>query len=100
VRSPEQQVLEQFFRDTRLIDSTLLAKSATVSFDPRTQGSVQQFHITAISEPPAAATTAATEQVTIAAEVRTPEGPTVARTLVATLQKRTDDGRWIVTAIR
>ncbi len=99
MRSPEEQVLEEFFRNSRLMDSTLLAKTATTAFDPRTHGSVQHFRIEQVG-PPVTAGGATTEQVTIAAQVRTPEGPTIARTLVATLQQRPEDGRWLVTAIR
>jgi hypothetical protein len=99
LRSPEEQVLEEFFRNTRLMDATLLAKTATVAFDPRTQGSIQQFRIAEIG-PQRSEAGATAEQVTIQAQVRTPEGPTVARTLVATLQRRDDDGRWLVTALR
>jgi len=43
--SPEQQVLINFFRAARLRDNTTLANIAAVSFDPRSDGSVQQFTI-------------------------------------------------------
>ena len=98
VRSPEQQVLEEFFRDARLIDSTMLARTATTTFDPRTRGSIQQFEITAMGAERVAGSTVMRD-VTLEAPVHTPDGPTVQRTLVATLQ-RTGDGRWLVTAIR
>jgi hypothetical protein len=98
VRSPEEQVLEEFFRDARLIDSTQLARTATTTFDPRTQGSVQQFQITAWGDPRDEGG-AVRREVTLSAPVRTPDGPTVVRTLVATLEQRPDDRRWVVTAI-
>jgi hypothetical protein len=43
--SPEQQVLINFFRAARLRDNTTLANIAAVSFDPRRDGSVQQFTV-------------------------------------------------------
>ena len=44
--SPEQQVLINFFRAARLRDNTTLGNFAAVSFDPRTDGTVQKFTIT------------------------------------------------------
>ena len=43
--SPEQQILINFFRAARLRDNTTLANISAVSFDPRTDGTVQQFEI-------------------------------------------------------
>jgi hypothetical protein len=42
---PEQQVLNNFFRASRVRDNATLANLAAVSFDPRTQGTVQNFEI-------------------------------------------------------
>lgn len=41
----EQQLLTQFFRAARVRDNTTLASISAVSFDPRTEGSVQDFKI-------------------------------------------------------
>jgi hypothetical protein len=41
----EQQLLTQFFRAARVRDNTTLASMSAVSFDPRTEGSVQDFKI-------------------------------------------------------
>jgi hypothetical protein len=48
--SPEQQVLTNFFRASRVRDNATLANIAAVSFDPRTEGSVQDFDVTNIGE--------------------------------------------------
>ncbi len=47
---PEQQPLTQFFRAARNRDATSLSMMASVSIDPRTQGSVESFTITGVSE--------------------------------------------------
>jgi hypothetical protein len=46
----EQQILEDFFRASRLRDNTTLGNFATVSFDPRTDGTVQTFEVVSVSE--------------------------------------------------
>jgi hypothetical protein len=48
--APEQQVLTNFFRASRVRDNGTLANIAAVSFDPRTEGSVQDFEITSTGE--------------------------------------------------
>jgi hypothetical protein len=44
----EQQVLTAFFRAARVRDNTALASISAVGFDPRTEGSVQDFKIDSI----------------------------------------------------
>jgi hypothetical protein len=44
----EQQLLTQFFRAARVRDNTTLASMSAVNFDPRTDGSVQDFKIDSI----------------------------------------------------
>ena len=44
----EQQLLTTFFRAARVRDNTALASISAVSFDPRTDGSVQEFKINSI----------------------------------------------------
>src|SRR3954465_522704 len=44
----EQQLLTQFFRAARVRDNTALASISAVNFDPRTEGSVQDFKIDGI----------------------------------------------------
>src|SRR4051812_14177499 len=43
--SPEQQILSNFFRAARVRDNVSLGNVSAVSFDPRTEGSVQDFTI-------------------------------------------------------
>jgi hypothetical protein len=47
----EQQVLTTFFRAARVRDNTTLASISAVNFDPRTDGSVQDFKIDSIGQP-------------------------------------------------
>lgn len=42
---PEQQVINNFFRASRVRDNATLANLAAVSFDPRTEGTVQSFDV-------------------------------------------------------
>jgi hypothetical protein len=98
---PEQQVLSTFFQAARLRDTTMLAGVATVSLDPRTDGSVQEFTIDSVGEEErnvGAGGDVVTEPVTVTAKVVSPAGGTTTRTLVLTLQRV--EGRWIVVSIR
>jgi len=45
----ESNLLRQFFRASSLRDSQTLANFATVSFDPKTEGTVADFDVTAVS---------------------------------------------------
>jgi hypothetical protein len=47
----EQQILTQFFRAARVRDNTTLAGMSAVNFDPRTDGTVEDFKIDSIGEP-------------------------------------------------
>jgi len=49
-RPPEQQFLTQFFRAAKARDNTTVGRMSAVEIDPRTQGSVEDFSITSISE--------------------------------------------------
>ena len=49
-KPPEQQVLNNFFRAARTRDNATLANLAAVSFDPRTEGTVQSFEIASVGE--------------------------------------------------
>ena len=46
---PEQPILNQFFTASRLRDNTSLQNFTTVSFDPRTEGTVSSFSITGVT---------------------------------------------------
>jgi len=47
----EQNILTQFFRAARVRDNTTVADMSAVNFDPRTDGSIQQFKIDSIGAP-------------------------------------------------
>ena len=49
-RPPEQQFLNQYFRAAKARDNTTVGRMAAVVIDPRTQGSVEDFEITSVSE--------------------------------------------------
>jgi hypothetical protein len=46
--TPEQQLLTNFFRAARVRDNTTLANIAAVSFNPRTEGTVETFEIVSV----------------------------------------------------
>ena len=46
----EEKILEDFFRASRLRDNATLGNFATTSFDPRTDGVVQDFDVVSVSE--------------------------------------------------
>jgi hypothetical protein len=91
--SVEEQTLLRFFEAAPTLDSTVLRKYATVGFNPRTEGIVQTFTVTAIGPE-----REDQKEVTIDAVVRDPGGTTRRRTMVATFQKI--EGRWLVTGLR
>jgi len=47
--TPEQQLLTNFFRASRVRDNATLSNLASVEFNPRTDGSVQDFEVTNVS---------------------------------------------------
>jgi hypothetical protein len=47
-RPPEQTQLSQFFRASRARDNTTIAMMSAVVFDPREQGTVEDFDITTV----------------------------------------------------
>jgi hypothetical protein len=49
-RSQEQQLLQNYFRASRIRDNTTLANIAAVAFDPRTDGTVENFDITDVGK--------------------------------------------------
>ncbi len=46
--SPEQQLLTNFFRAARVRDNTTLANIAAVTFNPRTEGTVEDFEVVTV----------------------------------------------------
>jgi hypothetical protein len=91
--SDEAQTLLRFFAAAPTLDSTLIKKYATIGFNPRTEGIVQTFTVTAVGPE-----RDARKDVTIEAVVLEPNGTTVSRALIATFQRV--EGRWLVTGLR
>ena len=113
----EQPVLKRFFAASRLRDTTALQRFSTVIFEPRSQGIITTFKITAVGterHTSGVRTTDASEsniiglsvddprypvdveqydgelvtkEVTISAPVRLPSGQMAQKTLVVTLQR-------------
>ena len=91
--SPEEQTLLRFFVAAPTLDSTVIGKYATIGFNPRTDGIVQTFTVTAVGPE-----RQDQRDVTIDAVVLQPDGITARRTMVATFGKV--DGRWLITGLR
>ena len=90
----EQSLLEQFFAASRLRDTTALQGVAAVVFEPRQQGIVRTFEIAEVS-PERVEQTAVVKDVTVQAPVYLPDGQTVRKTIVVTMQRTGDQsGPW------
>ena len=48
--SPEQQLLTTFFRAARVRDNTTLGNIAAITFNPRSDGTVEQFEIVSVGQ--------------------------------------------------
>jgi hypothetical protein len=99
--APEQSLLEQFFGASRLRDTTALQGVSTVTFEPLQQGIVRTFEITGVTPERIDGQTAA-KDITVVAPVILPDGQTVRKTLVVTMQRNNggESRRWIVTGVR
>lgn len=102
----EEETLRDFFQASRARDSTMLAKVATVTFDPATDGTVRDFEVTGIGAP-RVDIARVSKIVAVTALVRTPEGKTVPTRLVFDFQRALDEepgsrraGPWIITGAR
>ena len=97
--APEEPILDQFFRYSRLRDKTALAAFSTVIFEPTTEGIVTTFRVVGVTvaargpdgEP-------AAKDVTISAPVKLPDGQVVEKTLVIGMERR--ETGWTITAVR
>jgi hypothetical protein len=132
--SPDEQVLTRFFEASRTLDHTILSRLATVTFNPRVDGSVQTFSIVerrpdekgplidSRREQAIRSLNASTgeavdltgvsiemiaRQLTLEADLRTPDGVVTPTALRVTLEKalRTKggsvfEGQWIVTRLQ
>jgi hypothetical protein len=100
----ERTLLTQFFAASRLRDITALRKFSTVVFEPAADGIVTGFDISGITAVQGADGLPVSEEVSIAAPVRLPDGRTVLKTFVITMARgrpgSQDAGSgWMITAI-
>lgn len=102
----ERILLNQFFAASRLRDLTALRDVATVVFEPASDGIVTSFELLGVTVVRATEGRALSEDVVIAAPVRLPDGSTIEKTFVVTLQRDLPDtdrhrsGGWMITAIK
>ena len=99
--APEQALLERFFGASRLRDTTALESIATVIVEPLQQGIVRTFTMAGATDERLEGAAAA-KDITVDAVVALPDGRTVSKRLVVTLQRPRGDGpaRWVVTGVR
>src|SRR5215208_5730290 len=76
--SPEEQILLRFFVAAPTLDSAVIGKYATIGFNPRTDGIVQTFTVTAVGPEHQDR-----KDCTIDAVVLQPDGMTSRRTMIA-----------------
>ena len=88
----ERALLNQFFAASRLRDLTALQKIATVVFEPATDGIVTTFEIVRVTAVPGPNGKSESEAISISAPVRLPDGRTVTKTVVVTLERRPIEG--------
>lgn len=93
--SPERQLLLEFFQACRIYDTTVLARLATATCNPQTDGVVQDFDIVSVENVGAGSGTA--RVVTLDARVRPLGGAPAPQRLTVRLQQV--DGRWMVAAV-
>jgi len=98
VLSPEEQLLADFFSAARLHDTSMLGNIASVDFNPRSDGIVQDFEILR-SESSSEGGGTETSRVRVDAHVRMMDGRIEARTLLITIQ-REREGRWRVNGLQ
>jgi hypothetical protein len=94
--SPERQLLLDFFQACRVYDTTVLARLATASCNPRSDGVVQDFEIVRVEDVDGRSG-APSKEVTIDARVR-PLGGSVAALGMAVILQQVD-GRWKVAGV-
>ena len=132
--SPEEQVLTRFFDASRALDGTQLYRLATVTLNPRIDGSIQTFSIAEQRADERAPLVESqreqarrsllasrgqdvdltrstvemiTRRITIAADLRTPDGTVRPAMMFVTLEKAVAttsgsvvEGQWIVTRLQ
>lgn len=90
--SQEEQLLTRFFEAARLYDTTVMAKYATITFNPVTQGVVRGFDVQQVE-----ALDDTSKRATIQAQLRRPDGQMAERRMLVTM-RRSDSG-WMITDI-
>jgi hypothetical protein len=100
----ERTLLTEFFAASRLRDLTALRKFSSVVFEPASDGIVTSFEISGVTAVRGLDGLAVSEDISIAAPVRLPDGQTVLKTFVVTMARsRTGaqdaDSGWMITAI-
>jgi hypothetical protein len=88
VLSPEEQLLMRFFEASRLHDTTMVATLSSVTFNPRTEGVVEEFDVQDVEDDGDA------KRVTVRASVRQLSGSRSDRTLVFRIVRKGD--RWFI----
>jgi hypothetical protein len=83
----ERILLTQFFAESRLRDLTALRNVATVVFEPATDGIVTSFELLGVKVLEASNGRALSEEVSIVAPVRLPDGNTSEKTFVVAMQR-------------
>ena len=91
VLSAEEQLLTRFFEASRLHDTTMVAALSSVTFNPRTEGVVEDFDVQDVQDEGDA------KRVTVRASVRQLSGSRSDRTLVFRIVRKGD--RWFIAAI-
>jgi hypothetical protein len=99
---PEFALLTRFFAASRLRDLTELKKISTVVFEPATDGIVTSFEILQKTAVPGPDGSLASETISISAPVRQPDGRTVTKKVIVTMQHRAKTDRnqsdgWMIT---
>jgi hypothetical protein len=98
---PERQALTAFFSASRVRDTTVLARLAAVTFEPRRDGVVQRFEIRDFGdERQSEDGRTVSKEVTVEAVVRGRDGAIVQRALAIRMRRPADEQRWFITAFR
>jgi hypothetical protein len=84
VLSAEEQLLMRFFEASRLHDTTMVATLSSVTFNPRTEGVVEDFDVQDVEDEGDA------KRVTVRASVRQLSGSRSDRTLVFRIVRKGD----------
>jgi hypothetical protein len=99
----ERTLLAQFFAASRLRDLTALRKLSTIVFEPASDGIVTSFEISGMTAVQGPDGLPVSEDVSISAPVRLPDGRTVLKAFVVTMERRPGaqhpGNGWMITAI-